>query len=117
MPSAKITYDAEMRKTDHGRRIYAYWMKVKRATDDPEFQTFPGFLKWAMQNGYTLGATLCLHDPFEPYSSDNCFWLAKGEKKQERVCPHDFEREKQWDEVVNRIRLHYGMEPIHSSEV
>jgi hypothetical protein len=114
----KIKYDQEMRKSDHGRRLYHYWKNIHHATDSEEFKEFPDFHNWAMQNGYTIGAKLFRYDQDEPFSPDNCFWGARSEKSGEQFYPHRYpEREKQWDEVVNRIRRHYGMEPIHSSEV
>ena len=111
-------YDPQLRKTEHGSKLYAYWKKISHDTDSPEFGKFPDFHNWAMQNGYTLGARLFRYDPDEPYNPDNCFWVAKGGSAKEQTYTHrDAEREKEWDEVVNRIRLHYGMEPIHSPEV
>lgn len=111
------TYDPELRKTEHGSKLYSYWKNVHRATDAKEFEEFIDFYNWSMLNGYTLGARLFRYDTDEPYSPDNCFWVAKGERAIEQgYPPHRYPtREKQWDEVVNRIRLHYGMAPIHSS--
>ena len=122
MPSAKITYDPEMRKTEHGRRLYAYWRRIQHDTDDPEFVEFPGFYKWAMANGYTVGAKLMRHDEDEPFASDNCYWIPHDEwygrgHGDSPTKDRDLAREREWDKVVNRIRRHYGMEPIHSSEV
>ena len=111
------TYDPQLRKTDHGRRLYEYWRNVHRETDSEEFKTFPGFYEWAMANGYTLGARLFKYDPEDPFSPDNCFWGAKSKKAGDQAYTYrDFVREKQWDDVVNRIRQHYGMEPIHSTD-
>jgi len=114
----KITYDPEMRKTEHGRRIYAYWKKIRNDTDFPEFEHYPGFFKWAMENGYTVGAKLLRHDGKKPFNPDNCFWIARSDWASEHVeHARDLHREQEWDKAVNRIRRHYGMEPIHSSEV
>ena len=118
MPSAKITYDPQLRKTEHGRRIYAYWRRIRMDEFSPEFEEFPGFYHWAMENGYTVGARLLKYDLDEPYTPDNCFWLARedwkiGDAEEQR----NRAMEQKWDATVNRIRLHFGMEPIHSSEV
>ena len=84
----------------------------------PEFEEFPGFYRWAMKNGYTVGAKLLKYDLNEPYTPDNCFWIPHSERVENpTVPPLDHEWTKKWDETVNRIRLHYGMEPIHSPEV
>ena len=117
----KTKYDPEMRMSEHGRRLYCHWKnKVHRGTDCPEFLTFIGFYNWAMENGYTVGARLCRYDRDEPFSPDNCFWVQSGEREYTReytrMSTHK-ELEKQWDDTVNRIRLHYGMEPLHSLEV
>ena len=118
MPSAKITYDSGLRSSEHGQRLYAYWRRIRRRAFHPDFERYPDFFKWAMANGYTVGAKLFKHDETEPYSPENCFWVPRdewaAETKQETRSP---EREREWDKVVNRIRLHFGMEPIHSSEV
>ena len=111
------TYEPEMRKSEHGRRLYDYWRNVHRNTDCEQFETFPGFYNWAMDNGYTIGARLFRYDPDDPFNPDNCFWGAKGEKSgQGKLLKRDFLREKQWDDFVNRIRRYYGMEPIHSTD-
>lgn len=121
MPS---TYDPKMRKTEIGSRLYTYWKKARYDTDSEEFVNFPGFYKWATQNGYTLGAKLFRYDTDEPYNPDNCFWVARSEwvgatqtVRQEYVDTRDRLWMKKWDDTVNRIRLHYGMEPICSTEV
>lgn len=113
MPSKKITYDAQLRETEHGSRLYEYWKRVKRDTDSPEFETFTGFFKWAQEAGYSLGAKLLRRDGREPYNPDNCVWVYHEEKPKEERDP---EREALWDKTVNRIRLHFGMEPIGTWE-
>lgn len=118
MPSAKITYDPKMRDGDAGRRLYAYWKKIRVYSDAEEFQTYPGFYNWAMENGYTIGAKLFRYDFDKPYSPDNCFWSGRAERGGDDTPPaRDAEWEKKWDDAVNRIRKHFGMAPIHSSEV
>ncbi len=118
MPTAKISYDPQLRETEHGKRLYNYWKRARQNTDSDVFQSFPSFLAWAMANGYTLGARLFRRDENKPLNPENCFWAGRittteGAVKQE----HDRQREQKWDATVNRIRVHYGMEPIHSSEV
>lgn len=122
MGSAKTTYDPQLRKTEHGSRLYAYWKRIHRDSDSPEFQTFPSFFNWAMSNEYTLGAKLMKYDEFEPFGPDNCFWLAKCEcvgigHGLGATIDRNLTWERKWDETVNRIREHFGMEPIHSEEV
>lgn len=119
MQKGKQPYDPQMRKTANGRRIYYYWCKkVLHNTDSKKFEEFPGFYKWAMSNGYTIGAKLFRYDPDEPFSPENCFWGSSGDSEVcEKLIARDQTLEQKWDEAVNRIRLYFGMEPIHSTEV
>lgn len=105
-------YDRAITESEDGQRLYAYWLQtVKKNTDSPEFQTYPGFYKWSMDAGYSADASLFRRDAKAPYSPENCAWIG-GEKK---VTHRDFVFEQKWDETVNRIRRYYGMEPIHST--
>ena len=114
----KITYDPEMRNTEHGGRLYAYWKRIKGSDISQEFKKYTDFYAWAMQNGYTLGAKLFKHDQDEPYGPDNCYWIPRSEWVNNPPAPsRDYVFEQKWDETVNRIRRYYGMEPIRSSEV
>lgn len=112
MANTRVSYNPEITQTDHGRRIYACWKRTIRTSDHaPEFDRYPDFFDWAAESGYEIGLKLARYDESQPYSPDNCFWAP--------TTPYtyrDTDREKEWDEVVNRIRQHYGMEPIHSSE-
>ena len=110
----KITYASELRESEHGSRLYAYWKKIKDKTDSPEFMDFQSFYNWAIEANYSLGAKLYRRDCDLPYNPDNCVWIFREERPKDERAP---EWEKLWDETVNRIRLHFGMEPIHSSEV
>ena len=114
MSKARISYLPEMRESEHGSRLYSYWKKVKDSTDSPEFKDFPSFYKWAMDADYSIGAKLYRRDATLPYSPDNCVWIFREERPRDVRAP---EWEKLWDETVNRIRRHYDMEPIYSSEV
>jgi hypothetical protein len=115
---AKFKYDPEIRGGEIGERLYACWKRVKGKTDDPVFSDYASFYEWAMDAGYTIGALLYRRNPDGPYTSDNCFWVARSSKSIEgKRVDRDKEWEKAWDDAVNRIRRHYGMEPIGSSEV
>ena len=104
-------YDRAIMESEEGKRLYTYWYKtVSKNTDSPEFLTFIGFYKWAMDSGYSAEANLFRLNANEPYNPDNCVWDAK--RKTVRV---DQEFMKKWDDAVNRIRQHYGMEPIYST--
>ena len=111
-------HDPEMIHSEHGRRLYAKWKRLREDEHSPEFEQYHDFYNWAMANGYTVGAKLFREYESEPYSPENCYWVpheawAFTTKEMRR----DPEWEKSWDATVNRIRLYCGMEPIHSSEV
>lgn len=109
-----ITYDQELREGEHGRRLYSYWKKVKADTTSPVFLDYPNFYKWSIDNGYRVGARLFKHDITAPYSPDNSFWFCRS---VDVTFARDPDFEYLWDETVNRIRRHFGLEPIHSAEV
>ena len=111
----KIKYDPRLRETDHGRRLYTYWKKVRLNTDSAEFETFDGFYKWAQDAGYSVGSKLIRLDARAPFNPDNCVWIYHEQKEEKAERDPNWERI--WDETVNRIRLHYGMEPVGTSEV
>ena len=104
----------EMRMGDVGQRLYACWLRTKNKGISKEFADYSGFYKWAMEACYQEGDKLVRHNPQEPFSPDNCVWVPK--KLEYRAC-RDTEREQLWDKTVNRIRIHYGMKPIYSTEV
>ena len=102
-------YEREIIESEEGQRLYQHWQKkVKKNTDSPEFTTFQGFYKWAMESGFVIGANLYRRNAEEPYTPDNCVWIV-GEK---RFNTRDAEFEKRWNNTVNRIRRYYGMEPF-----
>ena len=104
-------YERAIMESEEGKRLYDHWQKkVSKNTDDPEFSTFPGFYKWAMESGFSIGAQLYRRDPKGPFNPDNCVWIT-GEKC---VRSSDPEFEMRWNTTVNRIRRYYGMEPFRS---
>ena len=114
----RITYDPELRQTEHGSRLYAYWKRIRGKGISQAFEKFDDFYHWSMKNDYTVGAKLIKYDPDEPYGPDNCFWIPRSEwAANQTPTPRNRAWENSWDETVNRIREHYGMEPIYSSEV
>lgn len=118
MPAAKNTYTPEMRDSEHGRRLYRYWIDIHNDTDSVTFAEYPGFFEWAMANGYTVGAKLLRHDESKTFTPENCFWVTPSELKAMRAEKDpDKQWMRLWDRTVNRLRRHFDMEPIHSSEV
>lgn len=123
----KTIHDPNLRYSEKGKRLYGFWKRIHRNIDSPEFEQFTDFYYWAIANGYTDRARLYRYDREEPYSPENCFWVPVGDVagtkepqkngEQSNIYYLDSTWMRKWDETVNRIRLHYGMEPIHSSEV
>ena len=118
MPGAK--YDKSMTVGEIGRRLYIYWCKVKYKTDDPVFLDYKRFYNWSLEKGYVAGSRLFRDDITKPYSTENCVWVANKRCMNDAKRPPDkiYGRKfaQKWDEAVNRIRVHYGMSPIYSSE-
>ena len=106
-------YDPEIRRTEHGQRLYAVWKKMRKSPHCEEWDDFIGFYTWAMQSDYVLGAWLRLHDEGEMYCPDNVFWYFPG--STEDVIP-TLEWADEWNKTVNRIRKHYGMPPLRGTD-
>lgn len=106
-------YEREIMESEEGQRLYARWYsKINKNTDSPEFMTFLGFYKWAMESGFTIGAQLYRRDPKAPYSPDNCVWISGA--KVARSSDSEFAM--RWNKTVNRIRRYYGMQPFRTEE-
>ena len=103
-----------------GTSLYNRWKIIKDQTDDPTFKDYKKFYKWALESGYVAGARLFRRDIDEPFSCYNCFFViptqTEGTGKPLLQGAWGVNWIKQWDETVNRIRVHFGMEPIYSPE-
>lgn len=97
----KIFEEPEMNALEHK------WSRCRKLGVD--FESFEAFCKWAKQSGYTYGRTIKRKDITKPYSPENSFWYEATE-----VCMTKYEKEfiPRWNQTVNRIRAHYGMELI-----
>ena len=111
----KERYDPSIRKTPCGKRVYAYWKKVRQNPHTQDFEYFPDFLDWAMKNGYKQGYKLILVDAEKPYSTTNCIWVAPACQREETGMI-DEARAREWNMAVNRIRKQLGMEPLEGTD-
>lgn len=108
----KAKYDPGIIYSGDGRSLYERWLKFHRNPCSAEFADFMGFYKWALSSGYESGYTLSRFDNTKPYSAENCYWV------QSRRCYTKEEKEwiDKWNDMVNRIRSHFGMNPIGLEE-
>ena len=110
----KRQYDPALRKTAHGAKLYNAWKKLRRDTHAEEWDFFPTFYNWAMQNGYVNGSFLRLVDETGAYEPNNCTWRSPGNDAD--YPPSTLSWEHKWNETVNRIRKHYGMPPLEGTK-
>jgi hypothetical protein len=103
-------FSPHLKYTQFGKHLYGRWIKYRDKPHSPEFDDFPRFYEWAIKAGYRdVGETLRRKDETLPYSPDNCYWV-----KANTICPDEWIEK--WNETVNRIRRHYGMPPIGTSD-
>lgn len=105
----KKTYDPALRESEHGKRLYYYWKEAHKKLHIAEWDDFPNFYEWAMSNGFELDSKLCLIDSEQPYSPNNCTWESSEKETISKA------RAAEWDAVVNRIRKHFGLEPLEGT--
>lgn len=107
-------YDEAMKQHPAFYPLYAMWLKRVRGNSCPEFTDFVYFFKWAVENGYDDRGHLVLIDGDKPYSPSNCLWKRAKGRDRKFIMPEEEAREwvRKWNSIVNRIRKHYGMEPL-----
>lgn len=77
--------------------LYKKWIRMKFNTGKEvceDWQTFEGFEKWAMSNGYKEGLHIYLLDENMPYQPTNCLWHQKG-YAEERL-------HRTWSDIIDR---------------
>jgi hypothetical protein len=110
MPRA--AYDPELRKSEHGARLYEYWRRIRRPGPiDPAFAQYIDFYNWAMDAGYELGSWLRRYDDQLPYGPDNCYWEPRD---GEPLWAEEWR--KKWDDTVNKLRGQFGLPPLKGGE-
>ena len=109
MSRKRVTYDANLRKTEHGAKLYNLWRKVCAADHDPIFDNFLPFYEWAMKT-YTISARLLRKDEDKPYSPENCYFEMVGNTV--RGCDITLSRAAEWNRFINSIRKNLSMPPL-----
>ena len=110
----KQQYDPALRKTEHGSRLYNAWKKLRREPHAEEWDFFPTFYNWAMQNEYVVGSWLRLVDKTGIYEPNNCTWYFPDCDDDDPPPPASWADG--WNKTVNRIRKYYGMPPLEGTE-
>ena len=115
MESKNNTSPMSTRYAGKGNRLYEKWWRVRNMPHDPKFDEFKSFHDWSMRHGYTPDAKLVKINKSKPFGPKNCAWQVP----EGRVIYGDEAKEwcRKWHEAINRIRLHYGMEPLTLEDV
>ena len=106
-----MRYDPNFKKSPDGQKLYDSWRNItKRGGRCKEWDDFGVFCKWAIANGHKKGTQLKRFDTSKPFSPDNCYvHECDGIASEKNVCKDWCDL---WNKTVNRIRAHYGMEPV-----
>lgn len=118
-----IKYDKDVKNSPEWVACYGIWKRLDRSKLDIEFKNFLPFWEFAMQNGFFQGCRLKRKNLKGPFSRDNiCFvkketWETNGKAAYQMKGAEKIKFMALWDTTVNRIRRHYGMEPIGSKAV
>lgn len=104
-------YDPALRQTEHGSRLYEMWKRMRKHPHCEEWDFFPAFYTWAMENGYEAGKWMRPLDKNKDWSPSNVAWYVPtvGSARPDK------EWENTWNNTVNRIRKHYGMPPLEGT--
>lgn len=106
-------YDTKFMKTDEARLLYTKWHTIKRGDCCKEWLDFMAFCEWAFDNDFECGAVLKRYHKSEPYSPRNCYFVF-SENTNPSYNASEFCA--LWNKTVNRIRVHYGLEPLGVDE-
>ena len=90
------------------KQMYHKWKRILKLGCCEEWRDFEAFCRWAKEVGYEDGATLKKFNVTLPFAPGNCFFLKRDITGG--IDPVEFNN--RWNKTVNRIREHYGMEPL-----
>ena len=108
-------YDRKLKATPEFQYLYHKWRWIRNQQYSDAFAQFMDFYKWSMDNGFKLNESrLEILDASKPCGPDNCRWYYSATAQRE----YTEEQKKQiasWNETVNRIRIHFGLEPFQEN--
>lgn len=101
-------YPYEFYQTPEGKSIYHKW--CNNAKDRcKEWDDFSTFCEWCLNHkNFTLTAHLRKHVNDRPHSPENSYFkepVTRGEHTESELI-------QRWNDTVNKIRKHYGLEPL-----
>ena len=70
------------RHGDHGKKVYALWLRVRRAGCAEEWDDYLAFRDWAYASGFRDGLVCIRRNTKEPYSSRNAAFIEPEERKR-----------------------------------
>ena len=103
-----VKHNQEFLKSPDGKSLYSRWRNIRRNRCE-EWNDFDKFAEWALENGFSKDLQLKRFDDSEEFKPGNCYFH-KGKDRGYFMDSEEFC--KRWDKTVNRIRKHYGLEPI-----
>lgn len=108
-------YDPKMKEHPAFSPLYNKWLSLRSSGYRHDFAQFFDFFEWSLVHGYEAGAKLVRIDESKPHGPHNSQWIPpKNEAPSFR--PEDKEWISKWNKAVNRIRVHFGMEPFKAEE-
>lgn len=109
MPKYRVIYDPVLKETPEWQSLYYRYRNNKIEG----FADFLAFYNWSMENGFVMGSRLVRFDESKPYSQSNCQWMPPKEKDPQAFYGNEIRKSiAKYNEAVNRIRIHYGLEPF-----
>lgn len=107
-----MVYDPELKETPEWESLYSRYNMWPTNVYKQLFDNFLDFYNWSMANGFAIGAKLVRWDVEKPYTPDNCRWVLSENKKIKVTIAERDEFVARWNKSVNRIRVHYGLQPF-----
>lgn len=117
MRKNNFAYPEDIREHPSFNTLYGRWTVLVNQNIGAVFADFEKFFRWSINNGYEYGKKLVRIDPNGLYEPGNCEWVdISSEMKQGFTKTQQEEYITAWNKAVNKIRKHYGLEPLPGTE-